>query len=136
MLLYPVSQLHLSQLYLSKEKIEKNKQWLSTDTTNAVPIEVADLFADGTYTIIDGHTRAFLWWTLGLEQVPVTILKDASEGNRVLAAFYPLAMKWCKENHLYTISDLKNRQLSAEKYESLWLNRCQESIRTLENEFK
>lgn len=68
---------------------------------------------------VDGHTRAFAAFLLGFSEVPV-YWEDEELGWDE----YEVCVRWCKEEGIHTITDLKNRVVSREDYQVLWLDRC------------
>jgi hypothetical protein len=45
---------------------------------------------------------------------------------------YEVCVRWCKEEGINTISDLKNRVVSHKYYQVLWLDRCRKMQQELE----
>lgn len=68
--------LGVSQLYLSEAKIANVKKWLNpNDLSNFEPLPVHD-FGNGKFTLTDGHSRAFLAYTMGISCVPCVYDND------------------------------------------------------------
>jgi hypothetical protein len=91
------------------------------------PIPVKKL---GKHVIfVDRHTRAFAAFLHGLSEVRVLWEDDELDWEA-----YEICVEWCKEEGIYTIADLKDRVVSAEEYEVLWLKRCKEMQEGLASE--
>ncbi|MEM3466930.1 MAG: hypothetical protein QW566_10710, partial [Candidatus Jordarchaeales archaeon] len=45
---------------------------------------------------------------------------------------YEICVKWCRENGIRGISDLRNRVVPQKDYEILWYRRCEEMQQDLE----
>jgi hypothetical protein len=81
--------------------------------------------------LVDGHTRAFAAFSLGFSDIPVLWEDEELDWDE-----YEVCVKWCKEEGIHTISDLKNRVISPKDYQVLWLDRCARMQRDLEEKRK
>jgi len=81
------------------------------------PIPIKQLNDDVIYT--DGHTRSFAAHLNGLEKDSVFWDEDDLDWEA-----YEICVKWCKDEGIYTIADLKNRVVDSEGYRRLWHKRC------------
>ena len=107
-----------SQLYISTEKLaETMKTFNASNRRSLKPIPIKKLSNDIIF--IDGHTRAFAGSLLRLSAVPVYWEYEELDWKA-----YEICVKWCKNEGICTIADLKNRVVSKDDYEVLWLNRC------------
>ncbi len=107
-----------SQLYISIEKLaEITKAFNLSSHRLLEPIPIKKLSDDIIF--VDGHTRAFAACLHGLPEVPVYWEYEELDWEA-----YEICVKWCKDEGIRTIADLKNRAVSKDDYEALWLNRC------------
>jgi hypothetical protein len=107
-----------SQLYISTEKLAETMKAFNPSSRRSlelIPIKKLS----GDIILVDGHTRAFAAFLQGLSEVPVYWEYEELDWEA-----YELCVKWCKDEGIRTIADLKNRVVSKDDYESLWLNRC------------
>ncbi|MGA2309824.1 MAG: ParB/Srx family N-terminal domain-containing protein [Candidatus Bathyarchaeia archaeon] len=81
--------------------------------------------------LVDGHTRAFAAFLLGFSEIPVEWEDEELDWEE-----YEVCVRWCKEEGIHTISDLKNRVISPKDYQVLWLDRCARMQRDLEEKRK
>jgi hypothetical protein len=107
-----------SQLYISADKLaEVMKTFGSSNHHSLEPIPIKKLL--GGIIFVDGHTRAFAALLNGLSEVPVYWEYEELDWEA-----YEICVKWCKDEGIRTIADLKNRVVSNEDYDVLWLDRC------------
>ncbi|MFX1378285.1 MAG: hypothetical protein ACFFA4_04255 [Promethearchaeota archaeon] len=107
-----------SQLYISKEKLEKIKEkFKSKDLSTLDAIPIKKMGKEIFYT--DGHTRAFATYQAGFEEIPVIW-----EDEELDWEMYEICIKWCKDSGIYSIADLSNRIVDQKEYEILWYKRC------------
>ena len=113
-----LSKIQPSQLYISKQKLAKvNDNFSSKDlsTLDAIPIKKID--TDVFYT--DGHTRAFAVYQAGFRKI--NVIWDEEELDWEI---YKICIKWCKDEGIYSIADLRDRVVDHKKYEILWYKKC------------
>ena len=109
-----------SQFYISQQKIDKMKEWFSSDDlSNFEPIPIKKL--KGNIIFTDGHTRAWLAYEAGLTEVPVVWDEDDLDWE-----LYQKCVDACLERGVRTIADLKGRILSPEDYILKWDYWCDE----------
>lgn len=114
-----------SQLYISSEKLsEVMKTFDSANPKLIEPIPIKKLGNDIIF--VDGHTRAFAAFLHGFSEVPVYWEDEELDWDA-----YEICVRWCKEDRIYTIADLKNRVVPQKDYEILWHSRCEEMQRGL-----
>ena len=89
------------------------------------PIPVKELGNQVIFT--DGHTRAFAAFLCGFSEVRVFWDEDELDWEA-----YEICVKWCKEEGVYTVADLRDRVVASGEYEVLWLKRCKEMQTSLE----
>lgn len=119
--------LGLSQIYLSASKIDSVAEWFNPQCMeNFQPLSVHD-FGDNTYTITDGHTRAYVAYKNGVSVLPVFYDNDDMITNWVGQMSYKADLEWCKRFRLSHIKQLGNRILDKNVYQKLWIERCDRS---------
>ncbi len=107
-----------SQLYISTEKLGEIMKTFGTSSHRSLePIPVKKL--SGDIIFVDGHTRAFAAFLQGVSEVPVCWEYEELDWEA-----YEICVKWCKDEGIRTIADLKNRVVSNEDYDVLWLDLC------------
>jgi len=114
-----------SQLYISSEKLsEIMKTFDSANPEIIEPIPIKKL--GNEIVFVDGHTRAFAAFLRDFPEVPVYWEDEELDWDA-----YEICVRWCKEDGIHTIADLKNRVVSQKDYETLWYARCEEMQRGL-----
>ncbi len=107
-----------SQLYISTEKLSEIMKSLSpSNRCSHEPIPVKKL--SGDIVVVDGHARALAAFLHGLSDVSVYWEYDELDWKA-----YEICAKWCRDEGIHTIADLKNRVVSKDAYRVLWLDRC------------
>lgn len=102
------------------------------DATKPESIEPIPLKKLGNDVIfVDGHTRAFAAYLKGISEVPVYWEDEDLDWDA-----YEICVEWCKKEGIHTIADLKDRIVSQEEYEILWLKRCKIMHKDLEERRK
>jgi hypothetical protein len=114
-----------SQLYINSEKLRYVMRLLKSKPLSVKPIPVKKIGSQ--VVLVDGHTRAFAAFLLGLSNVPVYWEDEELDWEE-----YEICVEWCKEEGINTISDLKNRIVSDKDYQVLWLDRCGRMQKDLE----
>ena len=127
-----IDRLRLTQMYLSKHKLDGVLSWFNEDLSGFEPVPVHDFLRDGELYLTDGHTRAFAAWQAGLKTIPVIYDNDDIVTNAPGQRQYKRCIEWCESFGLRYISALGSRILDAEDYEKLWIKRCS-YMHTLEN---
>jgi hypothetical protein len=107
-----------TQLYISSEKLDSvMKNLRRTKVIDIEPIPIEEL--DNQIVFVDGHTRAFAAFLLGLSEISVYWEDEELDWDE-----YRICVKWCKEEGIITTSDLKERVIPHKDYRVLWLDRC------------
>jgi len=119
-----------SQLYISSGKLDiVTRKFQQSKPVSIKPIPVKKL--GDQVVFVDGHTRAFAAFLFGFSEIPVYWEDEELDWDE-----YEVCVRWCKEEGIHTISDLRNRVVSPEDYEVLWLDRCMRMHQDLEAEKK
>lgn len=113
--LFDISNLSLSQIYLSKKKIECVTAWFTTSLINFQPVCVRDFLSNGNLHITDGHTRTYVAWLNGIKQIPVIYDNCEIVSCELGQIQYENDIEWCKRFDLHNISSLSNRILPAKR---------------------
>lgn len=115
-----------SQLFISSEKLAQVMKTLDpTKPESFEPIPVKKLGNQVIFVV--GHTRAFAAFLHGLSEVKVYWEEDELDWDA-----YEICVKWCIDEGIYTIANLKDRVVSSKEYEVLWLKRCEKMQQDLE----
>ena len=118
-----------SQLYISSEKLDRIMK--SLEQSKPTPIEPIPIKKLGNQVVfVDGHTRALAAFLLGFSEIPVYYWEN--EDEELDWDEYEVCVRWCNEEGIHAISDLKNRIVSNKDYQVLWLDRCKKMQRDLE----
>ena len=126
-----IDSLGLSQIYLSSSKIASITEWFDPQCIdNFQPLRVHD-FGNNTYTITDGHTRAYIAYKNGVSALPVCYDNDDMIVGQVGQMQYRADLDWCKRFKLFHVKRLENRILSKSAYQKLWIERCDRSYNLL-----
>ena len=126
-----IGRLGLSQIYLSSNKITSVTKWFNPQNMDIFqPLPVHD-FGNNTYTLTDGHTRAYVAYKNGVSVLPVVYDNDDIVTNQVGQMLYKADIEWCKRFKLSHIKQLENRILNKNEYQKLWLERCDRSYNLL-----
>ena len=126
-LMLPLSAIQPSQFYLSEKKLEQVQIWFDTKDINALnPLPIKRL--KGKIFFTDGHSRAFIAYQSGFEEIPVYAEEDDLNWD-----FYYYCLQTCEEKGILTIKDLENRILPESDYRKKWLDWCQRSRKILKN---
>jgi hypothetical protein len=122
-----IDQIQLSQLYISSKKLAKVMEAFESGAENDLePIPIKEL--DGDLVSTDGHTRLLAWYLHGHNEV-----ECEWEDLEMDWDAYRICVKWCREEGIESIADLKERILEPADYQVLWLDRCramQEDLQT------
>jgi len=121
-----IDKIQLSQIYISSAKLAAvMKVFESGMEDDLEPIPIKEL--DGNLVSTDGHTRLLAWYLQGYKEVECEWEDLEMDWNA-----YRICIQWCKEEKIDTIADLKDRILSSNDYQVLWLDRC----RIMQDELK
>ncbi|MGY5852524.1 MAG: hypothetical protein RTU92_03045 [Candidatus Thorarchaeota archaeon] len=94
-----------------------NRKIKEESVENLTPIPIKLL--DGENVSTDGHTRMFALSLLGYDEV-VCEWEDIEMDWEA----YRIYVKWCKDEGITTIHDLKGKIVNTYDYQRLWLDRC------------
>ena len=115
-----------SQFYISEEKIRAILLWFNKDDlSNFEPIPLKKL--NGRIIFTDGHTRAWVAHTAGLETVPFVWDEDDLDWEA-----YQMCVDACIEQNVRTVADFEGRILSSNEYRQKWAGWCDRLHETLE----
>ena len=118
-----------SQLYISSKKLRSVMKNFPSKPSLMEPIPIKKL--GDKIVFVDGHTRAFAALLHRFPKVPVIWEDEELDWEE-----YEICVKWCLDDEIYTIADLKNRVISHQEYKKLWYERCakmQNELRTKRN---
>lgn len=112
-----------SQLFISSAKLSQVMKSFGSQSIEPIPVKKLG----ENIIFVDGHTRAFAAFLRGVLEVPVYWETDELDWDA-----YEICVGWCRNEGIHSISDLKNRVVPHEKYEVLWLGRCERMQHELE----
>lgn len=113
-------QIRPSQLFLDQLKIDRLQgQFDPLNVRDNMPLPIQKIGGDVFFT--DGHTRAYLYDRSRISLIPV--YWDETE---IDTALYQTCLRWCREEKVMFISDLKDRILSHQHFVEQWIRRCEE----------
>ncbi|WP_160133441.1 histone acetyltransferase [Halococcus salsus] len=116
-----------SQLFLSARKLREAREWFDFDAPHYEPVSVIQL--EDEVVLIDGHTRVYLAFHAGAEEV---LAHDVTAGNHPVVLYADCVM-WCKRKGITSIADLDGRIVTHETYERRWIDRCRRVAAVLGN---
>ena len=115
-----------SQFYISEEKIRAILLWFNKDDLSTfAPIPVKKL--NGRIIFTDGHTRAWVAHTAGLETGPFVWDEDDLDWEA-----YQMCVDACIKRNVRTVADFEGRILSGNEYRQKWAGWCDRLHETLE----
>jgi hypothetical protein len=117
----PVSDVRPTQLYLSSEKLVGAASWFDSDDPTYDPLPVFQY--DNQWFLSDGHTRAFLAYLAGADELRVERDEDVREEYDF--DVYEAAIRWCDEDGVTEVADLAGRVVEPETFADVWVARCQ-----------
>ena len=123
----PLLELGLSQIYLNLNKIKAIEEWFDPKVMILFQPLKVHAFGNGRYTIVDGHSRAFVAYMHGITQVPIVYENAEMVAGKEGQILYHADIEWCERFGIKNISHLKNRIISQEEYQKLWIGRCDRS---------
>lgn len=128
---FPVLDLGLSQIYLNEHKLKNIQKWLNpSDLSNFEPLPVHD-FGNGRLTLTDGHSRAFLAYTMDIQELPIVYDTDDIVISETGQMLYKNDIIWCDRFRICSVCDLKDRVVSDPVYKDLWVSRCEKAYNLL-----
>ena len=120
----PLSELGISQLYLNADKLSAVEAWFNPhDLSGLEPLFVHD-FGNHRLTLTDGHSRAFIAYQNKVDKIPVRYDTDEIVTSEIGMRLYKNDIAWCERFGLKSISDLETRIVTANDYQTLWIDRC------------
>lgn len=113
-----------SQLYVSEEQLAEEME--AFDPNAVEPVAVAEL--DGNIIFTEGQARALAAHLHGLTEIPVRWDED-----ELYTDAYRICIGWCLDEGVRTVADLKDRVLSSDQFEIMWVRRCDAMLEELEH---
>lgn len=131
-----LSRLRPTQLYLNAEKLAAVLERVGPDGLEYDPLPVYAFESDGSLEsddlyLTDGHTRAFVAYLTGADELRVTYDEDLPEKHDV--AVYRECIEWCEDADVRHVSDLSGRVLGPDAYERTWIERCRRAAERLDD---
>ncbi|UPW00220.1 hypothetical protein M0R88_17115 [Halorussus gelatinilyticus] len=113
----PIDTVRPSQLYLNGLKLSFVTQWFDFADPSYESLPVRNV--GGDWMLTDGHTRAFVAYLSGAEELQVH--RDPDD---LPMDVYRECLRWCDEEGVTEIADLAGRALNDEDFEEKWVERC------------
>lgn len=120
-----LNEIQPSQLYISSRKLNTVMENFASKPSLMEPIPIKKL--GDRIIFVDGHTRAFAALLHRFPKVPVYWEDEELDWEA-----YENCVRWCLEEGIYTIADLKSRVVSHQEYKKLWYERCAKMQKELE----
>lgn len=127
------NKLQVSQLYLSERKINNIRKWITEDNLIKSPISVRRFSNCEKLVIIDGHTRLFCALENGITNVPV--LLNTGPLTSEIESLYMTCIDWCIKKSIFNVKDLQTKIVNSHDYQKLWIDRCQNELKTVNRYF-
>ena len=106
---------------------DEAREWFDFDAPHYEPVSVIQL--EDEVVLLDGHTRVYLAFLAGAEEV---LVHDVTAGNHPVV-LYADCVEWCKRKGIISIADLDGRIVTHETYERRWIDRCRRVAAVLGN---
>jgi hypothetical protein len=121
-----IDRLQPSQLYISQSRLARLTARVGPAQVHRIhPVPVARL--GDRLVLTDGHTRTFAAWRSGQREVVAIWEEDDLDWEA-----YHVCVEWCLKEGITSIAQLADRVVSGREFERLWLDRCRELHRSLE----
>lgn len=124
-ILASLDKLQPSQLFINAEKFAAVMNGFDLMTMEPVPV----IRLRDQVVMTDGHTHALAAYLSGASEIPVYWDEDELD----LEA-YAICVDWCREEGIQTIAGLADRLLPPDKYEILWIKRCEAMMHKLSHD--
>lgn len=115
-----------SQLYLSAAKLATVLESVDPADPDYDPLPVFE--HGGEWYLSDGHTRAFVAYLGGVDDLRVE--RDADLREEYDFDLYLTCIEWCREAGVETVPDLAGRVLAHDEFETEWIERCRRAARS------
>ena len=124
--LMKLDQIQPSQLFINSEKLSnilRDYDRLKPELLEPLPVKKL-----GDEVILtDCHTLALAAYLRGISEIRVYWEEEELDWEA-----YKICVDWCKKEGVHSVTDLKNRVVSAKEFDLLWLKRCKEMVQDLE----
>ncbi len=114
-----IGKIQPSQLFISSEELSQVlKMFKEVGLLSMEPVPIKRLGTEIVF--VDGHTRALAAYLHGLGEIRVYWEHEELDWDA-----YAICVEWCKRDGIHPIADMKDRIVSPQDYEALWLRRCE-----------
>ena len=121
-----IEQIQPSQLYVNSKKLSEvlaGYDELKPEMLEPLPVKKLE----NDIVLTDDHSIALAAVMRGISEIRVYWDDVESDWEA-----YQTCVNWCKEEGIHSISDLKDRVVSPEQFEILWVKRCNKLAEELE----
>lgn len=114
-----------NNFYLNEDKIRSVRQAYESNNQKVLPPVTVAVIGE-EYSLIDGHSRAFVAFENGEKDIIAEVypIEEIPGPTKLYIYLHNKA----KELNLTSIDKLKNRILDSEKHKVLWVQYCQELL--------
>lgn len=117
----PIDEPRPSQLFVDAERLAGVFDWFDVDDPAYDPIPVLPRPNEDGWYLTDGHTRAFVAWLAGAEDLRVVRDPDAAD---LSLGVYERCLAWCDAEGVREVGDLAGRVVGRDRFLEEWVRRC------------
>ncbi|MFC7045100.1 histone acetyltransferase [Halobacteriaceae archaeon GCM10025711] len=121
----PIGDVQPSQPLLNGRKLSLAAQWFDFDDPEYDPIPVVEY--EGALIPTDGHTRAFVAYLAGSDELVVR-----HDDDDLPMALYGRCVEYTREAGVTSVGDLAGRVVNAAAFEEQWVARCEAAAEDLD----
>lgn len=118
-----------NNFYLNEDKVKSVRQAYANNNQDKLPPVTVGVIGE-EYSLIDGHSRAFVAFENGEEDILAKVypIEEIPGSTKLYIYIHSKA----KELNLTSIGKLENRILDSKEHELLWIQYCQELLERLD----
>jgi hypothetical protein len=121
-----LEQIQPSQLFINSDKLDsllEDYDRLKPELVEPLPVKKLG----NAVVLTDGHTRALAVFLRGASEARAYWDEEELDEEA-----YRTCVRWCRKEGVRSVPDLKNKVVSAEEYERLWVRRCEKMVKRLD----
>ena len=118
-----------NNFYLNEDKVKSVRQAYANNNQEILPPVTVGVIGE-EYSLIDGHSRAFVAFENGKEDILAKVypIEEIPGPTKLYIYIHGKA----KELNLTSIGKLENRIIDSKEHELLWVQYCQELLEILD----